>query len=124
MNVTRWLARWRVTLGFALAAVVLWLASPTPRTWAIGAAIALAGEGLRLWAAGHLEKSREVTRSGPYRWLRHPLYAGSALIGAGLGVASWNLAVAIGHRRLPRPHADRRPAQRRSAPARQVRRRL
>ena len=30
----------------------------------------LAGEALRLWAAGHLEKGKEVTRSGPYRWVR------------------------------------------------------
>ena len=92
---TRWLARWRVTLGFALAAVVLWFSSPSPLTWAIGALVALSGEAMRLWAAGHLEKSREVTRSGPYRWLRHPLYAGSALIGIGLAVASRSPIVAM-----------------------------
>jgi protein-S-isoprenylcysteine O-methyltransferase Ste14 len=92
---TRWLARWRVTLGFGLAALVLWLASPTVPSWTAGAAIALAGEALRVWAAGHLEKSREITRSGPYRFLRHPLYAGSALIGIGLAVASWHPAAAL-----------------------------
>jgi protein-S-isoprenylcysteine O-methyltransferase Ste14 len=95
VNVTRWLARWRVTLGFLLAALVLWLASPTWPSWAMGGAIALAGEALRIWAAGHLEKSREVTRSGPYRILRHPLYAGSALIGVGFAVASWHPAAAL-----------------------------
>jgi hypothetical protein len=37
-------------------------------TWRAGLFVALAGEAsLRIWAAGHLEKSREVTRSGPYR---------------------------------------------------------
>ena len=36
-----------------------------------------------MWAAGHLEKSREVTRSGPYRFTRHPLYLGSSVIGPG-----------------------------------------
>jgi protein-S-isoprenylcysteine O-methyltransferase Ste14 len=90
----RRLARWRVTAGFVLGAVVLWLAEPTWRSIAVGAAIALVGEALRLWAAGHLEKSREVTRSGPYRWTRHPLYAGSAIIAAGLAVASGSLPVA------------------------------
>ena len=40
-----------------------------------------AGEALRIWAAGHLEKGREVTASGPYRWTRHPLYLGSTIIG-------------------------------------------
>ena len=43
------------------------------------------GELLRLWAAGHLEKSHEVTASGPYRYMRHPLYLGSSLIGIGAG---------------------------------------
>lgn len=90
----RWLARRRVASGFVLGAVVLWLAEPTWTSLARGAAIALTGEALRLWAAGHLEKSREVTRSGPYRWTRHPLYAGSAIIAVGLAVASASLAVA------------------------------
>jgi protein-S-isoprenylcysteine O-methyltransferase Ste14 len=92
--VTRLLTRFRVALGFALAALVLWLATPAWSTWAAGTSIAMCGELLRLWAAGHLEKSREVTSSGPYRYTRHPLYVGSTLIGIGLAVASANLVVA------------------------------
>lgn len=91
---SRLLARIRVPLGFALAAVVLWLARPAWPAWSAGAVIAACGEALRLWAAGHVEKDREVTRSGPYRYLRHPLYAGSTLIGVGLAVASTSLAAA------------------------------
>ncbi|MEO8680069.1 MAG: isoprenylcysteine carboxylmethyltransferase family protein [Vicinamibacterales bacterium] len=91
---TRLLARWRVFLGFVFAAIVLWLATPTPQSLAFGALIALAGELLRTWAAGHLEKSREVTSSGPYRFTRHPLYLGSSLIGMGLAVAAHHLIVA------------------------------
>lgn len=90
----RFLTRFRVALGFALAAFVLWLARPEWGTWAAGAAIAGGGELLRLWAAGHLEKSREVTTSGPYRYVRHPLYLGSSLIGIGLAIASTSLVVA------------------------------
>ena len=51
-----------------------------------------------MWAAGHLEKSREVTRSGPYQWMRHPLYVGSAIIAAGVVIAArhpWVLALAV-----------------------------
>ncbi|MDO8680132.1 MAG: isoprenylcysteine carboxylmethyltransferase family protein [Acidobacteriota bacterium] len=92
---TRLLARWRVFLGFVFAALVLWLATPTWPWLALGAAIAVAGESLRLWAAGHLEKSREVTRSGPYRFTRHPLYLGSTLIGIGLATAAHHLIVAL-----------------------------
>ena len=94
MSLTRRLARLRVPLGFVFAIVVLWLAAPTWRTLAWGLPIAALGELLRLWAAGHLEKSREVTRSGPYRWLRHPLYVGSSLMAAGLAVAAGSIVVA------------------------------
>ena len=83
-----WLARRRVPLGFVCAVIVLWLARPTPRALAIGGAIALVGEAIRFWAAGHLEKGREVTQSGPYRLTRHPLYLGSAIIAVGAAVAT------------------------------------
>ena len=88
MSVTAWLARWRVALGFTFAAIVLWLATPTVTSMLIGSGVALVGEAIRLWAAGHVEKSREVTRSGPYRFTRHPLYVGSTIIGVGIVVAS------------------------------------
>lgn len=88
------LARFRVPLGFVAAAGVIWLATPTPALVAWGTLVAACGEGLRIWAAGHLNKSREVTRSGPYRYFAHPLYVGSAVMGVGLGIASGSLLVA------------------------------
>jgi protein-S-isoprenylcysteine O-methyltransferase Ste14 len=90
----RWLARWRVPLGFLAAALVLWLARPTWLSLLLGAAVSATGEAIRVWAAGHLEKSREVTASGPYRWSRHPLYVGSSVIGIGLAIAAAHLGVA------------------------------
>jgi protein-S-isoprenylcysteine O-methyltransferase Ste14 len=93
--VIRLLARWRVPLGFLSGAVVLWLAQPTWRSIAIGGGVAAIGEALRVWAAGHVEKSREVTRSGPYRWLRHPLYVGSSIIGVGLALSAGSRLVAL-----------------------------
>jgi protein-S-isoprenylcysteine O-methyltransferase Ste14 len=83
-----------VPLGFISGAIVLWLAAPTGRSLAIGSVVAAAGEALRFWAAGHLNKSREVTSSGPYRLFAHPLYVGSSIMGAGLAVASASLVVA------------------------------
>ena len=85
----------RVTLGFVAGAIVLWLSQPTPATVAGGAVVAALGEALRFWAAGHLHKSREVTASGPYRWLAHPLYAGSTIMGAGLAIAANSVAVVV-----------------------------
>jgi protein-S-isoprenylcysteine O-methyltransferase Ste14 len=88
------LVRWRVPLGFATGAAALWLAHPTWSSLAAGAAVAASGESVRLWAAGHLEKNREVTSSGPYRWVRHPLYVGSAIMGVGIAIAAADLRVA------------------------------
>ena len=89
------LARWRVPLGFVTAIAVIIYSSPTWRTVWIGFAVAVAGEAIRVWAAGHLEKSREVTRSGPYRFTRHPLYLGSSIIAVGVMVAANSLVVAL-----------------------------
>jgi protein-S-isoprenylcysteine O-methyltransferase Ste14 len=85
------LARLRVPLGFLSAAVAFWMARPTMTSILVGMTVAAAGEALRIWAAGHIEKGREITRSGPYRFVRHPLYLGSAIMGAGFVVAarSW-----------------------------------
>jgi protein-S-isoprenylcysteine O-methyltransferase Ste14 len=91
----KFLARFRVFFGFVFAAVALWLASPSRESLTIGGAIMIVGECVRIWAAGHLEKSREVTRSGPYRFTRHPLYLGSSLIGIGFAVASRHRLVAM-----------------------------
>ena len=91
----RWLARWRVPLGFASAIVAFVFAGPTRASLLAGGAVAAAGEAIRMWAAGHLEKSREVTTSGPYRWTRHPLYAGSIVIGIGVAIAAASVPVAV-----------------------------
>ena len=89
------IARWRVPLGFAFGLLALWLADPTRQSILAGAVVALIGEAIRIWAAGHLEKSREVTASGPYAWTRHPLYFGSTLIGIGLAIGAASIAVAL-----------------------------
>jgi protein-S-isoprenylcysteine O-methyltransferase Ste14 len=93
-RVVPWISRRRVTAGFVLGAIVLWFAEPTPSVLAAGAAIAAAGEAVRIWAAGHLEKGREVTSSGPYAFTRHPLYVGSSLIGAGMAIATGSILAA------------------------------
>ena len=95
MGILARLARWRVRLGAVTAVAALLLARPTWMSWGIGLAIALVGEGIRIWAAGHLEKSREVTRSGPYRWMAHPLYVGSSVLALGVVVAAANPALAV-----------------------------
>ena len=88
------LARFRVALGWVVAPLVFIAANPSAESIFIGAIVALAGEGIRIWAAGHVNKAREVTTSGPYRYLAHPLYVGSSVIGAGVALAAANLIAA------------------------------
>jgi protein-S-isoprenylcysteine O-methyltransferase Ste14 len=73
---------------------VFYLARPTPRLLVIGGAVAGVGELIRIWAAGHLNKGQEVTQSGPYRFTRHPLYAGSAVVALGAAIASGHAGAA------------------------------
>lgn len=97
MSGSRLLARFRVPLGFACAVVAYWLARPSPASILLGLFIALPGEVLRVWAAGHIDKGHEITRSGPYRLTRHPLYLGSAIMGIGFVAAarSWIVAALV-----------------------------
>ncbi len=74
-----------LTLGPVL---LLILATPTPRMIAFGAAFVLAGEAVRLWAAGTVHKNERVTSAGPYGYVRHPLYVGSFLIAVGFCLVS------------------------------------
>src|SRR5882762_9006238 len=82
----KWIARWRVRLGYLLAIVVLWFARPNPKSIAIGAAIGIFGLWLRASAAGYLKKQEVLTMTGPYAHTRNPLYFGSAILTAG---AAW-----------------------------------
>ena len=89
------LARYRVTLGFVVGVICFALARPTWTTFLYGAAIAIPGELIRLWAAGHIDKGREITRSGPYRFVRHPLYLGSTIMALGFALASGSIVVVL-----------------------------
>jgi protein-S-isoprenylcysteine O-methyltransferase Ste14 len=82
-------------LGFLCGLAVIWLSQPTRSSLIAGGIIGACGEAVRIWAAGHLEKGREVTSSGPYRYTRHPLYLGSTLLGAGLAAASHSAIVTV-----------------------------
>ena len=94
-RVIAFLAKKRVPLGFVTTVVALILARPTWTTWRFGLLVALAGAAIRVWAAGHLEKGREVTSSGPYRWMGHPLYVGSSILALGVVIAARSVPLAI-----------------------------
>lgn len=91
-------SRWRVPLGWAVGALALFLARPTTTSLWLGLGVALPGEALRLWASGHIEKTRRLATGGPYGHTRNPLYLGSLLLALGFALASsspW-VVVAVG----------------------------
>jgi len=91
--------RWLPAYAFVLALLVY--ARPEPASLAVGLALVAVGAALRVWGLGHLVKTERLIRSGPYAYLRHPLYAGTLLIGLGLfvgaggPVAPWAAAVLL-----------------------------
>jgi protein-S-isoprenylcysteine O-methyltransferase Ste14 len=71
------------------------MATPSLESIARGMLISILGLVIRAWAAGHLEKNMTLAESGPYAWVRNPLYIGTLTAAAGFVVAArrWELAV-------------------------------
>jgi protein-S-isoprenylcysteine O-methyltransferase Ste14 len=92
--------RVRVPLGFLTAALYLfelWRRAPLPTAVAWSLALVVTGLWLRAYASGYVKKNRELTVTGPYAYVRNPLYLGSMLIAAGFALAllSWLVAVVL-----------------------------
>jgi len=83
----RWAAHNRVRVTMVLGLVYVAYSVPTLNGLLAGGALIAAGQAIRFWAAGHLDKNIRLARGGPYRIVRHPLYLGSFLMGLGLAVA-------------------------------------
>jgi protein-S-isoprenylcysteine O-methyltransferase Ste14 len=80
--------RLRVPVGYLTGALVLVLARPTLLSTALGSLLAISGEALRVWASGHIEKTRVLATGGPYAHTRNPLYLGSVLMALGIVVVA------------------------------------
>ena len=87
-------AKLRVPGGFVLVAAFVWLARPTWNSLEWGLPVSAAGLAIRGWAAGHLEKNLALSESGPYAYVRNPLYIGTLAVAAGFAIAArrWELA--------------------------------
>jgi len=83
--------RIRVPVGFVFAAFYFWAARPV--TWSLraGALVAAAGLLIRALASGHVTKNEALTTTGPYAYVRNPLYLGSLVTAAGFALAARSL---------------------------------
>lgn len=90
--------RWRVPVGYPVAAVCFYLARPNVKSMIIGGAVALFGLAVRALAAGYLRKNAVLATSGPYARTRNPLYFGSVFLAIGFAIASrsWTVAILLG----------------------------
>ena len=95
MTWSRLARRIRVPLGFAFAALYIFLAQPTLLSIVTGSIVALAGVAIRATASGHISKNSELTTSGPYAYTRNPLYLGSIVIAAGFAIAARSLGTIV-----------------------------
>jgi len=91
----RLLLRARIPASILMGLAIILLAHPTTNSLFIGSAIVIIGEALRIWASGHIHKSAQVTRTGPYAMVRHPLYLGHFLIASGFCIVGDSLAAFI-----------------------------
>lgn len=87
----------RFLLPWVASVALLVCSEPGPRSIAIGAPFVVAGLAIRGWAVGHLVKTVRFTVTGPYAYLRHPLYLGtlSVALGIALMLGGWPASVGV-----------------------------
>ena len=87
--------QWFAVLFVLLVSV---LGSYEPTLFTIGTAVAVVGIVVRMWASGYVMKNKELATSGPYAFVRHPLYVGNILLLVGFSIAStlwWSYVLMI-----------------------------
>jgi protein-S-isoprenylcysteine O-methyltransferase Ste14 len=87
--------RIRVPLGFLFAAFYIWRARPNWPSLLAGMVVACIGLAVRALASGHIQKNRQLTMTGPYAYVRNPLYLGSILIGVGFAIAARDIWIGL-----------------------------
>ena len=88
-------AKLRVVAGFLLVGLFVWLARPSFESLAMGVAVSAVGLFIRGWAAGHLAKNEQLAVTGPYAYVRNPLYLGTLVVAAGFVIAAQQPVLAL-----------------------------
>ena len=103
-----------VLLTLSNLAMIAYLINPSWMTWSsltlpewapwIGIALGVAGTGILIWTHRTLDRNffggmkirqgHQLITSGPYRWVRHPMYSAFALLGLAWFLLSGNWIIA------------------------------
>ena len=75
---------WKLFVVYVLLIVVVFFADRSPDKWKrwnfwTGVALLLSSLWIRIWASGHLVKNKVLTVTGPYAYVKNPLYIGTFL---------------------------------------------
>lgn len=87
-NIRKKRHRYRQFVGIMFLIALTIVGLPRPQWFGIGVALALVGIVIRLWASGYVKKDKVLATTGPYAYVRHPLYVGNQLIAFGFCLAS------------------------------------
>ncbi len=78
---------------FIGAILLIVFARPHSAGILIGLFLIFLGEMIRIWAAGHLQKNEVLTVTGPYAYVKNPLYIGSIFITTGFCILADNIYI-------------------------------
>ncbi len=90
--------RYRQFVGITFVVLVTCFGRPLQAPFFLGVALALCGMAVRMRASGFVLKNEVLATTGPYAYVRHPLYVGNVLICAGFVLASglwWSVPLAL-----------------------------
>ena len=86
----------RVILAWAAIPLLLHYSRMTDRSFQWGAVLMVIGEMIRFWALGFMEKKgQKLAMSGPYAFVRNPLYVGNFFLGLGIAVLVSNWIILV-----------------------------
>jgi hypothetical protein len=88
---TSWMRKVRRIPLFIGAFLLVVFAKPQFPGILVGMILIFWGESIRIWAAGHLQKNELLTVTGPYAYVKNPLYIGSIFITAGFCILADNI---------------------------------
>ena len=86
----------RLLLAWGAIPILLLCSNMNDRSFQWGAVLMVTGEMIRFWALGFMEKKgQKLAMSGPYAFVRNPLYVGNFFLGFGVAVLVSNWIILV-----------------------------